>query len=70
VKLLHDKKEQAMLTLFSDPHGFLLPFVDALAGKATYGAGRYLEPEPLPNGRLLVDFKKLSEGDWAKHEYK
>jgi uncharacterized protein (DUF1684 family) len=56
VKLLHDKKEQAMLTLFSDPHGFLLPFVDALAGKATYGAGRYLEPEPLPNGRLLVDF--------------
>lgn len=48
---------EAELTLFSDPHGlFFLPFADALAGKETYGAGRYLEPEQLPNGRLLVDF--------------
>ena len=42
--------------LFSDPHGFFLPFADALAGKETYGASRYLEPEQLPNGRVLVDF--------------
>lgn len=46
----------AELTLFSDPDGFFLPFVDALAGKATYRAGRYLEPKQLSNGRLLVDF--------------
>ena len=48
--------QETELTVFSDPHGFFLPFVDALVGKETYGAGRYLEPEPLSNGRLLVDF--------------
>ena len=48
--------QEAELTLFSDPHGFFLPFADALAGEETYGAGRYLEPQSLPDGRLLVDF--------------
>lgn len=48
--------QEAELTLFSDLNGFFLPFADALAGKATYGAGRYLELEQLLNGRLLVDF--------------
>jgi uncharacterized protein (DUF1684 family) len=33
-----------------------LPFADALAGRETYGAGRYLEPEPLSNGKIRVDF--------------
>ena len=45
--------EEAELTIFADPHGFFLPFVDALAGTETYGAGRYLEPEPLGDGRFL-----------------
>jgi uncharacterized protein (DUF1684 family) len=44
------------LTIYEGPHGFFLPFVDSLAGKDTYPAGRYLEPEPLPNGRFLIDF--------------
>ena len=48
--------QAAELTLFADSNGFFLPFADSLAGKVTYSAGRYLEPEPLPNGRLLVDF--------------
>jgi len=48
--------EEAELTLYANEHGLFLPFVDSLAGKETYGAGRYLEPEPLPNGKLLVDF--------------
>jgi uncharacterized protein len=47
---------EAELTLFSDPHGFFLPVADALPGKATSGAGRYLEPKQLPHGKLLVDF--------------
>ncbi|MEX1143412.1 MAG: DUF1684 domain-containing protein [Anaerolineales bacterium] len=46
----------AELTLFNSPHGFFLLFVDSLAGAETYGAGRYLEPEQLPNGKFLVDF--------------
>jgi uncharacterized protein (DUF1684 family) len=44
------------LTIYQSEHGFFLPFIDSLAGKETYPAGRYLEPEPLPGGRFLVDF--------------
>jgi uncharacterized protein (DUF1684 family) len=46
----------AKLTVYANEHGFFLPFADSLAGKETYGAGRYLEPEKLPDGRLRVDF--------------
>lgn len=35
---------------------FFLPFADALAGKETYGAGRYLEPQKQADGKLVVDF--------------
>ncbi len=48
--------QQAELTIYEGPNGFFLPFVDSLAGKETYPAGRYLEPEPLPGGQFLVDF--------------
>lgn len=48
--------QEAELTLYSGPHGYFLPFVDSLAGTETYGAGRYLEPEPMGNGKFLVDF--------------
>ena len=48
--------QDAELTIYEADHGFFLPFVDSLAGKETYPAGRYLEPEPLRDGRFLVDF--------------
>ncbi|MGE5222446.1 MAG: DUF1684 domain-containing protein [Omnitrophica WOR_2 bacterium] len=48
--------QEAELTIFSDPNGYFLPFVDSMAGKETYGAGRYVEPEPLGDGKFLVDF--------------
>ncbi len=48
--------QEAELTIYEGDYGFFLPFVDALAGKDTYPAGRYLEPEPLAGGRFLVDF--------------
>lgn len=49
--------QQVVLTVYHGEHGFFLPFVDALAGIETYGAGRYLEPEPIPGGQLFrVDF--------------
>lgn len=44
------------LTIYRSEHGFFLPFVDSLSGVETYPAGRYLEPDPLPGGRFLVDF--------------
>jgi uncharacterized protein (DUF1684 family) len=48
--------QAAELTIYASEHGFFLPFVDSLAGTETYGAGRYLEPEILPDGKFLVDF--------------
>ncbi|HEU5101304.1 MAG TPA: DUF1684 domain-containing protein [Roseiflexaceae bacterium] len=50
--------QEVALTVYADEHSgaFFLPFVDALRGRETYGAGRYLEPELLGDGRLLVDF--------------
>jgi uncharacterized protein (DUF1684 family) len=48
--------QQVELTIYQSENGFFLPFIDSLAGKETYPAGRYLEPEPLPGGRFFVDF--------------
>jgi hypothetical protein len=48
--------QPAELTIYADRNGFFLPFVDSQAGKETYGAGRYLEPEVLANGKMQVDF--------------
>ncbi len=48
--------EHAELTIYRSEHGFFLPFVDILAGKETYPAGRYLDLEPLPGGHFIVDF--------------
>ncbi len=48
--------EEVELTIYQNQHGFFLPFVDTLAGKETYPAGRYLEPAPLPGGFFIVDF--------------
>src|SRR5215213_817029 len=46
--------KDAELTMYENEHGFFLPFVDALAGKETYPAGRYLEPEELGGNRFVV----------------
>jgi uncharacterized protein len=48
--------QEVALAVYRNGHGFFLPFADALAGTETYGAGRYLEPAELPDGRLLIDF--------------
>jgi uncharacterized protein (DUF1684 family) len=50
------KGEPASLTVYVNQNGYFLPFVDSLAGEETYPAGRYLEPEPLVDGRFHVDF--------------
>ncbi len=48
--------QTAQLTIYGEDQSFFLPFVDGLAGKETYPAGRYLEPERLDGSRFLVDF--------------
>ena len=46
------------LTVFRDPgaDSYFLPFQDSGRGKETYGAGRYVDVEPLDGERLRVDF--------------
>lgn len=60
--------QEAGLTIYENENGFFLPFVDSLAGKETYPAGRYLEPEPLPGDRFLVDFNLAYNPNCAYNE--
>jgi len=60
--------EAAELTVFSNHHGYFLPFVDSLAGVETYPAGRYLEPEPLGNGKFVLDFNLAYNPNCAYNE--
>ena len=46
------------LTLYANHYGLFLPFADSLAGTETYPAGRYLEPEVLGDGKVLIDFNQ------------
>ena len=48
--------QPAELTIYHSDSGWFLPFVDSLASKETYPAGRYLEPVELEGGGFLVDF--------------
>ncbi len=50
--------EAATLQVYQDPDNdyFFLPFVDATAPDETYGAGRYLDIEPIGDGEFLIDF--------------
>ncbi|RME77496.1 MAG: DUF1684 domain-containing protein [Chloroflexi bacterium] len=50
--------QPARLAVYKSPHHdeLFIPFRDATSGQETYGAGRYLEPVDLGNGKLLVDF--------------
>lgn len=48
--------DPAELTILENENGYFLPFADSLAGTETYGAGRYIEPSRLADGRFEVDF--------------
>ncbi len=47
------------------PDHLFLPFRDAGAGTATYGAGRYLDVERLPGGVVRLDFNRAYNPDCA-----
>jgi uncharacterized protein (DUF1684 family) len=45
------------LTVFDTGHpGYFIPFRDQTSGHTTYGAGRYLDIDPNPDGSLTIDF--------------
>ncbi len=58
VRFKVDSDEAALQVYESADHpgSYFVPFVDATAPVETYGAGRYLEPEEIRSGELLVDF--------------
>jgi len=41
-----------------DEHSLSIFFRDATTGHESYPVGRYLDPEPLPDGRYLLDFNQ------------
>jgi len=47
------------------PDHLFLPFRDALAGKETYGSGRYLEVERLASGIVELNFNRAYNPDCA-----
>lgn len=49
----------AELTVFGSHGELFLPVRDTTSTSETYPAGRYLEPEPLGDGKLLIDFNYL-----------
>jgi uncharacterized protein (DUF1684 family) len=61
--------QSAELTIYYSEDGFFLPFVDSLASKETYPAGRYLEPEPLGGNRFLIDFNLAYNPYCAYNDY-
>lgn len=61
--------QTAELTIYHSDDGFFMPFVDSLAGRETYPAGRYLEPVPLGNNHFKVDFNLAYNPYCAYNEY-
>lgn len=47
---------QRLLEPGVDEKAISIFFRDATTGRETYGVGRYLDPEPLPDGRWVLDF--------------
>jgi uncharacterized protein (DUF1684 family) len=50
--------EEAALVGYEQGEGLFIPFRDRTSGNETYGAGRYVEAEPLGEGRYLLDFNR------------
>ena len=50
--------ERVGLIAFAQGDGLFIPFRDATSGKETYGAGRYVEAEPLGDDRFELDFNR------------
>jgi hypothetical protein len=62
--------QPAELTIYRDGNeSFFLPFVDSLASRETYPAGRYLEPVYLSDHRFKIDFNLAYNPYCAYNEY-
>jgi hypothetical protein len=50
--------ERVALVAYEQGDELFIPFRDATSGTETYGAGRYVEAEPLGAGRFELDFNR------------
>jgi uncharacterized protein (DUF1684 family) len=50
--------ERVSLIAYEQGDELFIPFRDATSGQETYGAGRYVEAEPLGGGRFELDFNR------------
>ena len=57
VKFTADGTEATLLA-FHQGDELFIPFRDSTSGNETYGAGRYVEAEPLGDGRFELDFNR------------
>jgi uncharacterized protein (DUF1684 family) len=57
------------LTIYHSEDGYFLPFVDSLASKETYPAGRYIDPEPLGANIFKIDFNLAYNPYCAYNDY-
>ena len=49
--------ESVTITLYNTGQpGYFIPFRDATSGRGSYGAGRYLDIDPNPDGTVTIDF--------------
>lgn len=49
--------QEVSLVLYDTGHpGYFVPYRDATSGDETYGAGRYLDIDPNPDGTVTIDF--------------
>jgi uncharacterized protein (DUF1684 family) len=61
--------QSVALIIYHSEDGFFLPFVDSLASKETYPAGRYLEPELVGRNRFKIDFNLAYNPYCAYNDY-
>jgi uncharacterized protein (DUF1684 family) len=64
------QRQEAILQVYFSEGGFdyFMPFVDATAPEETYGAGRYLEPADMGDGKLRVDFNQAYNPNCAYND--
>lgn len=61
--------ERAELAAYEQGEELFIPFRDGTSGKETYGAGRYVEAEPLGDGRFALDFNRAYNPYCAYNEH-
>ena len=49
---------EVALVAYEQAHELFVPFRDVTSGKESYGAGRYVEADPVGNSRYLLDFNR------------